>query len=207
MKVIGLTGGVGSGKSLVAQMLAEECHAGLLITDELGHVVMEKGTEAFREIVKYFGDGILGADGRIDRAVLAERVFGDEPARQKLNAVIHPAVLRYVEEYIACRGQKAGTIVLESALLFESGCDRFCDCIWYVHVAEGLRRQRLRENRGYSEEKTAAIMERQLSEAEFLRRSDVVLENNGSVEELRHQVRQKLDGYGVIGNKAAEGQG
>ena len=117
MKVIGLTGGVGSGKSLAAQMLAQEYQAQLLITDELGHTVMEQGQRAYEEILGHFGRELMQEDGTIDRTLLAQKVFADEQEREWLNSVIHPAVIRYIEEYIAARKEEPGTIVLESALL------------------------------------------------------------------------------------------
>lgn len=199
MRVIGLTGGVGSGKSFVAQMMEEEClaqgsRAELLLADEIGHLVMEPGRECHMQITDRYGREILGRDGRIDRGMLAEKIFGDEQERQALNAIVHPAVIRYMEEYIGCRREQEGIIVLESAILFEASCDRLCDIVWYVRVPEQIRRARLRESRGYSEEKISAIMQRQLSEEEFIRRSDDVIDNSTSPEQLRDTVRQMISG-------------
>ena len=192
MKVIGLTGGVGSGKSLAAQMLAQEYQAQLVITDELGHTVMEQGQRAYEEILGHFGRELMQEDGTIDRTLLAQKVFADEQEREWLNSVIHPAVIRYIEEYIAARKEEPGTIVLESALLFESGCDRFCDEVWYVCVPEAVRRQRLAESRGYSQEKITSILKRQLGEEEFRRRSDEVIENDGTMEELCQKILSEI---------------
>ena len=101
MYVIGLTGGVGSGKSLAAQMLAEKRNAELLITDELGHTVMEKGGRCYDEILEHFGTELTDTQGEIDRAKLAQKVFADDTERNWLNRLIHPAVIDYVEKYIA----------------------------------------------------------------------------------------------------------
>ena len=193
MKVIGLTGGVGSGKSLVAELLSGEYGAHLLIADDLGHVVMEPGTEGFADIVAKFGDGVVREDGTLDRELLARKIFEDDQARRDLDEIIHPAVIRYIEEFIHSRREERGMIVLESAILFESGCDRFCDSIWYVHVSDRVREQRLAENRGYSLEKSQAIMKKQLSEQDFLRKCDLVIENNGTVEELRETLRHMME--------------
>jgi dephospho-CoA kinase len=192
MKVIGLTGGVGSGKTIVARMLQEECGAILLITDELGHKVMEPGQEGYEKIRNHFGEKILAEDGQIDRAALAEIIFQKEEERQALNHIIHPQVIRYVEEFIENKKGEEGVIVLESALLYESGCHALCDSVWYVHVSERCREKRLIENRHYSKEKIAGIMEKQLEEKEFLDRSDVVIENDGTMEQLREAVRAGL---------------
>ncbi len=195
MRVIGLTGGVGSGKSLAAHILAAECGAELLITDGLAHSVMEPGGECHRQIVEQYGSEIVGDDGRIDRNVLASKIFSDERARQELNAIVHPAVIRYVKKYIDERRDQPGTIVLESALLFEADCDRLCDVVWYVRVSEEARRKRLQDSRGYTQEKISAIMEGQLSEEEFIRRSDVVIDNDGTEEELREKLYLYIAGY------------
>ena len=184
MYVIGLTGGVGSGKSLAAQMLAEKRNAELLITDELGHTVMEKG--------EHFGTELTDTQGEIDRAKLAQKVFADDTERNWLNRLIHPAVIDYVEKYIAGRRKQEGVIVLESALLFESGCDRFCDEIWYIFVSEEIRRKRLADSRGYSQEKITAILKRQMTETEFQKRSDVVIRNDGTPEELESRILSKI---------------
>lgn len=199
MRVIGLTGGVGSGKSFVAQMMEQEylaqgCKAELLLADEIGHMVMEPDGECYTQIIERYGEEILGRDKGIDRGLLAEKIFGDEQERQALNAIVHPAVIRYMEKYIDSRRQQEGVIVLESAILFEVSCDRLCDTVWYVHVPEQIRRERLRESRGYSEEKISAMMKRQLSEEEFIRRSDDVIDNSGSREQLRDTIRQMLFG-------------
>ncbi len=195
MHVIGLTGGIGSGKSLAAQILAEERQAELLITDELGHTVMKKGSDCYDKILEHFGRKLMDPAGEIDRNLLAQKVFGSEAERNWLNRLIHPAVIRYVEEYIAGRKEQEGVIVLESALLFESGCDRLCDKIWYIFVSEEIRRERLAQSRGYSQEKITAILKRQMTEQEFADRSDVVIRNDGTMQELREQIREKLQLY------------
>lgn len=192
MRVIGLTGGVGSGKSLAAQILQEECKAELLIADNLGHVAMEQGTSGYGQIIDRFGTKILLPDGSIDRNALAQEVFQEEQARHDLNQIIHPVVKAYIRDYIAERKAQEGIIILETAILFESGCEEFCDEIWYVHVSENVRRERLSADRGYSEEKTTAIMSKQLAEEEFYRRCQVVVENDGTIEELRENIRRKI---------------
>lgn len=193
MYVIGLTGGIGSGKSLAAQMLAEKRNAELLITDELGHTVMEKGSRCYKKILGHFGTELTDQQGEIDRTQLAQKVFADEAERNWLNRLIHPAVIDYVEKYITERRQQEGVIVLESALLFESGCDRLCDEIWYIFASEEIRRQRLADRRGYSQEKITAILKRQMSEEEFQKRSDVVIRNDGTPEELERQILSKIE--------------
>lgn len=189
MRVIGITGGVGSGKSHVAHRLQEMSGAKLLIADELGHVVMEKGKPAYDRIVEYFGDGILADGGEIDRAALAETVFQSDTAREALNQIIHPAVLQYIERFITERKEMDGLILLETALLYESGCERFCDEVWFVSVPQEERIRRLQRDRGYSASKAQAIMASQLSEEEFRVRADRVIDNAGDKDMLEEILR------------------
>lgn len=192
MKVIGLTGGVGSGKSLVAQVMQAEFGARLLLADELGQAVMKPGTEGFNEIVRHFGERILQPEGTLDRNALADIIFHEEKEREAVNAIIHPLVLAEMKREIERLRNSEAIVVLESAILFESGCSSLCDEVWYVHVPMVLRRMRLSESRGYSPEKTEAIMQKQLSEQEFLARSDKVLENDGTPEMLCAKIRKLL---------------
>lgn len=188
MHVIGLTGGVGSGKTAAAHMLAELLDAELLIADELGHVAMEKGTEGYQRIVDSFGTGILNEQGQIVREKLSGLVFADAEALKRLNRIIHPAVKEYLRNYMDRRKQEAGWLILETAIMFETGCDTLCDEVWYVYVSPGLRKERLAAGRGYSEEKTDAIMRKQMSEEEYRKRCRYVIEN----EEDEQSLKEKL---------------
>lgn len=184
MRVIGLTGGVGSGKSYVAHYLEEHGQMELLIADELGHIAMQPGTESFRQIVTRFGEQVLCEDGSLNRAKIADIVFGNPSAMEDLNAIIHPVVKSYIADYIRERQDCLGTILLESAILYETGCERFCDEVWYVHVPEELRIRRLCADRGYTEEKSRAIIARQQPKEFFLEHADRVIENVGTKQDL-----------------------
>lgn len=188
MYVIGLTGGVGSGKTVVAHKLAGLLKAELLIADELGHLVMEKGSKGYDEIVKVFGREVLDEQGTISRERLSEIVFSDDEALKRLNGIIHPAVKEYMREYIEQRKDRDGYLVLETAIMFESGCDVLCDEIWYVYVPVDVRMERLAKNRGYSVEKSKSIMEKQLMEEEFRRRCKREVRNAGTLEELEKEL-------------------
>lgn len=185
MRVIGLTGGVGSGKSLAAEILQDITGGELLIADQLGHVATEKGTPGYHRILGTFGEGILSPDGQIDRKKLAELVFRDSEKLAQLNGIVHPLVKGYLAERIGAKREEDGVIILESAILFETECDRLCDEVWYVWVPEQVRMQRLRESRGYSEEKSRAIMAQQMGEEAYRSRCNKVIRNDGSVEDLR----------------------
>ncbi len=192
MHVIGLTGGVGSGKTVVAHKLAEITGAQVLLADELGHLVMEKGEKGYQEIIQTFGAEILDEQGRISREALAGIVFAEEGKLQKLNQIIHPAVKEYIRDYIEEHRAEEGVLVLETAIMFETGCDALCDEVWYVYVPEEIRMERLAKNRGYSREKSRSIMKQQLLEQEFRSRCKRVVCNDGNLEMLGQNLRQLI---------------
>lgn len=188
MFVIGITGGIGSGKSLVAKFLSKKYNAHLLIADELGHVVMKPGASGYNKIVGLFGKGILGKDGSINRKKLADIVFNDDKARSGLNSIIHPEVFNYISNYIDNRKNQDGYIILETAIMYETGCDKLCDEVWYVHVPADIRVKRLSDSRGYSEEKSHSIISKQKPDNYFIEKADRVIENSGSISSLEEQL-------------------
>lgn len=190
MYVIGLTGGVGSGKSYVAGRLKELCHAELLIADELGHIVMEPGTEGYQKIIARFGENIKKASGELDRKKLADIIFHDEQALADMNAIIHPQVRKYLEQYIRDRREQDGIIFLETAIMYESGCDILCDEIWYVSVPAVVRIERLKKDRGYTQEKAESIIQKQKSDTFFLDRADRVIDNGADKETLEQTLKR-----------------
>ena len=190
MYVIGLTGGVGSGKSYVAHRLSAMYDAELLIADELGHVVMKKGTKCHEKIVKSFGKDILGSDGEIDRKKMADIIFKDNEARKRLDDIVHPEVIEYVARYIDERKGMDGIIIFETAIMYECKCDQLCDEVWYVYVPADIRIKRLSDNRGYSEEKSRAIIANQKPDVFFTEKADRIIKNDGSFEELDKELRE-----------------
>lgn len=211
MKVIGLTGGIGGGKSAVAAILRERYGAYVIDTDTLGHEVMEPGTPVYRAILEEFGDRLAVADseapGRaaapIDRKRLAEIIFSDEAARQRVNALIHPAVACEMECRISrCLEDGTRYVVFETALLIEAGLERCCDEVWYVRVPEEVRRERLKQSRGYPDAKASAIFASQKSDAEFMAVADAVIENTGNLADTAAQIAAILEreetGHGKI---------
>lgn len=190
MYVIGLTGGVGSGKSYVAHRLSEMYDAELLIADELGHVVMKKGTKCHEKIVKSFGKDIIGGDGEIDRKKMADIIFKDNEARKRLDDIVHPEVIEYVAQYIDERKGMDGIIIFETAIMYECKCDQLCDEVWYVYVPADIRIKRLSDNRGYSVEKSRAIIANQKPDEFFTEKADRIIKNDGSFEELDKELRE-----------------
>lgn len=189
MYVIGITGGVGSGKSLVAKKLEELYNVELLTADELGHIVTMRGYLGYKKVKERFGEDILDKDGFIDRKKLADIIFNDDDARKDINDIIHPEVISYIQNYISERREKKGCIILETAIMYETGCDKLCDEVWYVYVPKDIRIERLRKNRGYSYKKSCAIIEKQKSDMYFIEKADFVIENLGSIEELEQNLR------------------
>lgn len=185
MLKIALTGGIGSGKSAVGELL-QELGATVIDSDELARAVIERGTVGFEKVVAEFGDEILTA-GEINRARLAEMVFADQDLRLKLEAIIHPLVREATAQLI--RSLPADAIVVnEIPLLFETqGSSKF-DFVIAVQAQEKIRIERLKQ-RGMKEYEITKRMSAQASDAQRASISHAVLQNNGSIEDLREQVQ------------------
>ena len=193
MKIIGVTGGVGAGKSTVLNYLEKRYGAKLILADLVGHEVMEPGHEAYEQVVKVFGQEIVSEDKTIDRKVLGAIVFADEKKRMILNRIIHPAVrqeiLRRLEE---AELSHLSYVVVEAALFLEENYDAFCDETWYIYTDEKIRRQRLKESRGYSDERIDQIFRSQKTHEEFQKRCRFMIDNNGSEEETFRQIDRRM---------------
>ena len=188
VRVLGLTGGIASGKSTVAGMLAE-MGATVVSADELSREVVAPGMPALAEVVRVFGAGVLGEDGNLDREELGQRVFADNAARQRLEAILHPAIRRLSEERLASlRSSAAPLIVYEAPLLFEAGAESRVDEVLAVTIDEGEQLRRLVERDGFSVEEAQARIAAQMPQAEKAERADHVIDNGGSLEVLRGQV-------------------
>lgn len=189
--VIGITGGVGAGKSTVLNVLKEEYKAELLLTDQLAHELMQPGTECHRRIVALLGEDVLDEDGTFNKKKLGNLIFNNSELNQEINRIVHPAVRNCVEERI--QNSRKNLIVVESALLIEAGFKPLCDEIWYVYVSTQERVKRLYEQRGYSEVKSYSIIQNQLSHEEFRRQSDRLIDNGSSREYTRRQIREFME--------------
>jgi len=190
MKVIGLTGGIGSGKSLVAKILREKYGAYILSTDDIAKEQMEPGGDSYREVVEYFGSEIVNPDGTINRGRLAAIIFDDKNKRLKVNEITHPKVLDAVRNKIEAVREKqlAPYLVVETALMIEAGYDFICDEVWYVHTPEEVRRGRLKRERNYPDEKIDSIFANQSKEEAFRSKFSKVIENIGDIAKLEQQV-------------------
>lgn len=189
--ILGLIGGVGAGKSTVLTLLEDHYGFHVIQTDLTARRLLEPGKEAFKEITALFGPDILGPDGRIDRAKMAEQIFKDPQKRRRVNEITHPLTWKAVfEEAYAC---KRKPVVIETALPSKEFRDK-CSEMWYLYTSEENRTARLMESRGYSLEKSRAIMESQASDTEFRSLADAVIDNNHSQEYTAGQVKSLLNG-------------
>ena len=194
--VIGITGGIGSGKSVVTKLLQAKFGAAVIDTDTIGHEVMEIGKRAYKEIVKVFGKVVLKPDKTIDRKTLGSIVFDNQELLIKLNGIIHPAVEEEVDKRIAgFIKKKYKYIALETALLIKVGYNRKCDKIWYIYADKDVRLKRLYVNRGIDKDKALKIFESQSSEEEFRKIADDVIDNSYSEEKTKIQIENILESY------------
>ena len=194
MRIIGITGGIGAGKSTVLTLLEQDYHAYILEADKVAHVLMEPGQPAFQQIVEVFSEQLLDAEGRIDRGRLGELVFRSPEWLERLNHIVHPEVKRYILEAIS-RCRQTGDVdyfVIEAALLIEDGYTAICDEIWYIHVPRELRLQRLMLGRGRSREHWERVMENQAADSFYRDHCSRVIENQGSISDIKKQIRELL---------------
>ena len=161
MRVIGLTGGVGAGKSRILDILQTEYGAEIIVADQVAHELMEPGHEGYEMVVRALGNSFLKPDGTIDRPLLSALIFHDQNALETMNGIIHPMVWKTIKDKI-CSSQ-ADLIVVESAIMGREQDDIY-DEMWYVYTSEENRIRRLKENRGYSRERSLIIMKNQLSD-------------------------------------------
>ena len=199
MITIGITGGVGAGKSTVLDFLAEKYQAYVMKADEIGHLVMEPGQECYEPVIALFGKQIIKDDKTIDRRQVSDVVFSHPDMLERLNEIIHPAVKRYIRRQLELKRQQGQKIcVVEAALLLEDHYQEFCDTIWYIHTDQEIRIRRLMENRGYTREKSISIIASQAPE-EFVRaNADYVVVNNTDLKETWQQIEEGIRKYETL---------
>ena len=194
MKVYGITGGAGTGKSEVIRMLQDDFRGYVIMADEVARELTQKGHVSYRLIVDYFGRDILMEDGEIDRRKLADHVFNNEEALEKFNSMTHPYVKEEIKRQIS-EAEASGNYrfaAVEAALLLECGYENICDEFWYVYTKPEIRRQRMKENRNYSDEKVDAVMRNQQPDEVFFDKCAFVIENNTTLDAVREQLKKKL---------------
>lgn len=194
MKVVGITGGIGSGKSTVAFILEERFHAYLIYTDKIAHMLMRKGMISYNLIVDYFGEQVLDTDGEIDRKILGSIVYQDPAKLIHLNSLTHPYVMDYVKNLIKTKQEENTQLIcVETALPIEAGLKEFCDEIWYVYAPEDIRRERLQKSRNLSIEKLNDIFNKQISDKLYREISTHIIENDSANEKIIRQIEILLE--------------
>jgi dephospho-CoA kinase len=183
--VVGLTGNIGTGKSTVMHMLAD-LGATIIDADRLSHEVIAPGTPGWGRVVEAFGRGIVAPDGSIDRAKLGALVFSDPSALARLEAIIHPEVIRETDRRI--RAVEHGVVVIEAIKLIEAGMHRDCDALWVVTCRPEQQLERLMRDRRMSEAEARRRIAAQPPQSEKVALADVVIDNSGTLEETRAQV-------------------
>ena len=188
MVVIGLAGGIGTGKSAVSRIL-EESGAVVLDADKFGHEVYLPNTDGLREVVAAFGEDVLLPTGEIDRRALGGKVFGNPEAMEKLNAIAWPRIRQRITEGIE-EQRREGTkvVVLDAAVLIEAGWTDAADEVWVVTAPEAHVIQRIQSRNNLTEEQVRARMSSQMSTEERVKYADIVVENDGDLDDLRRKV-------------------
>src|SRR5262245_1682765 len=189
MKTIGLTGGIGAGKSTVSHILAE-LGAFVIDADKVGHEIYLPGKEAWQQLIAEFGHAILAVDQTIDRKNLGAVVFASDEARKKLNAIVHPLMFQDIRRRVTEKRAEGFTkpIVVEAAILIEANWLPLVDEVWVVITGKSAVIERVAAQRGLSARDTETRIASQLSDAERLKYANIVIRNDGSVEELKKQI-------------------
>ena len=211
MKVIGLTGGIGSGKSTASRRLIEKGYQ-IFDADLISHQIVEPGMPALEQIRETFGEEFLDEEGRLRRKAMAAHITADPAERARLNAIMHTAIVGAIEEGIkqarkdaAAAGEEENTIVfIDAPLLFEAGLDRLCDEVWLVTAPEEVRIARVMARDGISEELVRGYMASQMPEEEKRARSQRLLDNGGTREQLYEDIEEAL---AAIAKETAEAAG
>ncbi len=203
MKIIGITGGVGAGKSEILSYLERKCRARVVRADEVGHLVMQPGTVCYTRLLGLLGKEVLNQDGSINRKLMGERIFQNTGLLQSVNRIIHPSVKEYIMDDIAFekKNRQFDYYFLEAALLIEEGYQKICDELWYIYANEAVRRKRLRDSRGYTEEHIDSIMRAQQNDSMFRRYCAHVIDNSGDLKDSFRQIDELL----AAGDQPAEG--
>ena len=191
--VIGLTGGIASGKSVVSGMLAE--HGALIIdADKVGHEAYARGSGCYDAVVEAFGKDVVGADGEIDRKALGGKVFGDPALRKRLEGIVWPWMRKTMDGRLAkIRGEGTPVVVLEAAVLIEADWIEITDQVWVVIVAPEIARARVMERNGLTAEQADARIKAQLTNEERTKYAQVTIDNGGTLGDLRKRVDAAWD--------------
>ncbi len=194
MKVVGIIGGVGAGKSTVLSILSDLTDCTIIIADELAKTLMQYGNVLCDDAIRLFGEQAYDEKGRLNRRYIASRIYADKELLNEWNGLVHPAVNKAIYAMIdKARCSGPDYFFIESALLIENGYDAICDEMWYVYCPENIRIARLIESRGYTEEKCRSIMANQLSDDEFRRYADFIIDTSKSIDDTCLIIKNYLE--------------
>ena len=194
MRTIGITGGVGAGKSTVLAYLEEKYNAFVIQADEVGHIVMEPGQACYQPVIDLFGKEVIKNDKTIDRKRVSDVVFGQPVFLTRLNGIIHPAVKQYILKSLEEQKRKGRKLcIVEAALFLEEHYQDFCDEVWYIYTDEAVRRERLKSSRHYTDEKITRMIASQPVEEVFRKACTVVIDNSGDFEATKRQIGDRLN--------------
>jgi dephospho-CoA kinase len=190
MLVIGLTGGIGTGKTQVSEML-EKLGAAIVNADLLGHQIYVPQSEGWREVVEVFGEEVLAPNGEIDRTKLGSIVFGDPEALKKLNAITHPKIYALADESLKKLSEEGSEVaVLEAALLIEAKWTPLVNEVWVTTAPEQDVVKRIQERNGFTEEAIRSRIASQMTQEERITHADVIIENEGDLTELKTKIHK-----------------
>lgn len=194
MKTIGITGGVGAGKSAVLEYLADNYNGDIIMTDDVAKGLYTKGSKTYEMMIALIGEDIVDEIGEIDKKKLADIIFSNANKRMAVNSIVHPAVKQEVITRIT-NNKIAGRLdytFVESALLLTEHYDVFCDEVWYIDTSEDIRRRRLKESRGYSDEKIDNILKSQQALENIKDKCSYCIDNNKDLEYTFRQIQNIL---------------
>ena len=194
MKIIGITGGVGAGKSQVLSYIKDNFNCIVVLADDIANKLKEPNEVCYLPMLEVLGTDVLDDTGAIDKKKMAQVIFSNPEILEKVNAIIHPAVIDRIKQ-MADDARDSGKIdyfFIEAALLIENGFNDYVDEMWYIYARDEVRRLRLKESRGYSDEKIDSIMASQLSEQEFRDNTDAVIDNSDDLNSTYRQINRLL---------------
>lgn len=199
MKIIGITGGVGAGKSTVLGFLKELCNCEIIMADDVAKELMKKGNVLTLKAYELFGGKAYDENGILNRNHIAEIVYNNPSIMKEWENAVHPATNKKIFSMIEqAENDSKDFVFIEAALLIENNYEKICDEIWYVYADENIRRKRLKNERLYSDEKIDKIYKGQMSDAEFRKHCCFVIDTGGSIDATRKQLENKLEEYKFI---------
>lgn len=199
MKIIGITGGVGAGKSTVLKALDKMCKCSIVMSDDVAKSLMKYNGMLSDDAIRIFGKDFYNADGSINTAYISRKMYDSPSLKSEWEGIVHPAANAKIRELIShAKQENMDFIFIESALLIENGYDRICDEIWYVFADSKIRRQRLKADRNYSDKKIDSIFHSQLSDETFRNNSDFVINTGCDMDDTLRQLENKLEQYKTL---------